>query len=229
MLWRNQFMDILTAIKNRHSVRRYTDKSIENELLSELRAEIDVCNKESGLHIQLVVNEPKAFDGIMAHYGKFSGVRNYIALVGKKDDNFDEKSGYYGERIALKAQILGLNTCWVAVSFSKGAAKKAVVIDSGENLGCVIALGYGETQGVAHKSKPLTDLYKTNGNVENIPEWFKNGMEAVLLAPTATNQQKFVFTLSEDTVTADAAGGFYSTVDLGIVKYHFEIGSGRKL
>lgn len=222
-------MDILTAIKNRHSVRRYTDKAIENELLSELRAEIDVCNKESGLHIQLVVNEPKAFDGIMAHYGKFSGVRNYIALVGKKDDNFDEKSGYYGERIALKAQILGLNTCWVAVSFSKGAAKKAVVIDSGEKLGCVIALGYGETQGIAHKSKPLTDLYKTTENIENIPEWFKNGMEAVILAPTAMNQQRFVFTLSAGTVTAATTGGPCSGVNLGIVKYHFEIGSGRKL
>ena len=221
-------MDTLTAIKNRHSVRRYTDKAIDNEILSELRAEIDACNKESGFHIQLVINEPKAFDGMMAHYGKFSGVRNYIALVGKKDDDFDEKSGYYGERIALKAQVLGLNTCWVAISFSKGAAKKALVIDSGEKLGCVIALGYGETQGVAHKSRPLTDLYKTNGNIVNIPEWFKNGMEAVLLAPTATNQQRFLFTLSEDTVTADATGGFYSKVDLGIVKYHFEIGSGKK-
>lgn len=222
-------MDILSAIKNRHSVRRYTDKAIANEILSELRAEIDVCNKESGLHIQLVVNEPKAFDGILAHYGKFSGVRNYIALVGRKDDDFDEKSGYYGERIALKAQMLGLNTCWVAVSFSKGAAKKAVVIGSGEKLGCVLALGYGETQGIAHKSKPLTDLYKTNGNIGDIPEWFKNGMEAVILAPTAMNQQRFIFTLSDDTVTAATTGGPCSGVNLGIVKYHFEIGSGSKL
>jgi len=117
-------MDVLTAIKTRHSVRSYTGKVIDNETLSELRAEIEACNKESGLHIQLIVNEPKAFEGMMAHYGKFRGVRNYIALVGRKDADFDEKSGYYGERIALKAQMLGLNTCWVAVSFSKGAAKK---------------------------------------------------------------------------------------------------------
>lgn len=219
-------MDILTAIKNRHSVRSYIDKTIDDETLSELKAEIAACNKESGLHIQLVVNEPKAFDGMMARYSKFSGVQNYIALVGRKDADFDEKSGYYGERVALKAQALGLNTCWVAMTFSKGAAKKAIAIDSGEKLGCVLALGYGKTQGVPHKSKPVTDLCKTDGN---IPEWFKNGMEAAMLAPTATNQQRFMFTLSGDTVTATATGGFYSKVDLGIVKYHFEIGSERSL
>ena len=41
-------------------------------------------NRESGLHIQLVRNEPKAFDGLVAHYGKFIGVTNYIAMIGKK-------------------------------------------------------------------------------------------------------------------------------------------------
>ncbi len=219
-------MDILTAIKNRHSVRSYIDKAIDNETLLELRAEIDACNKESGLHIQLVTNDSKAFDGMMAHYGKFSGVQNYIALIGHKGADFDEKSGYYGERVALKAQMLGLNTCWVAMTFSKGATKKAVVINSGEKLGCILALGYGKTQGVAHKGKPMAELCKTNGNV---PEWFKNGIEAAMLAPTAINQQKFIFTLSGDTVRAKATGGFYSKVDLGIVKYHFEIGSGREI
>lgn len=217
-------MDLLTAIKNRHSVRSYIDKPIDSETLSELKAEIDACNKESGLHIQLVTNEPEAFDSMMAHYGKFSGVQNYIALVGRKSADFDEKSGYYGERIALKAQMLGLNTCWVAMTFSKGAAKKAVVIESGEKLGCVLALGYGKTQGVAHKSKSMAQLCKTEGSM---PEWFKNGMEAAILAPTATNQQKFLFTLNGQKVTAEATGGFYSKVDLGIVKYHFEVGSGR--
>ena len=217
-------MDLLTAIKNRHSVRSYIDKPIDSETLSELNAEIDACNKESGLHIQLVTNEPEAFDSMMAHYGKFSGVQNYIALVGRKSADFDEKSGYYGERIALKAQMLGLNTCWVAMTFSKGAAKKAVVIESGEKLGCVLALGYGKTQGVAHTSKSMAQLCKTEGSM---PEWFKNGMEAAILAPTATNQQKFLFTLNGQKVTAEATGGFYSKVDLGIVKYHFEDGSGK--
>jgi len=53
-------------------------------------------------------------------------------------------------------------------------------------------------------------------------------VEAALLAPTAVNQQKFRFTLSDRTVKAEATGGFSSRVDLGIVKYHFERGAGTE-
>ncbi len=219
-------MDILTAMKNRNSVRKYTDEAISKEIISELQKEIDICNDESGLHIQLVVNEPKAFSNFILHYGSFSGVRNYIALVGRLDTDFNELSGYYGQRIVLKAQMLGLNTCWVALTFSKCSAKRAVSIANDEKLGCVITLGYGKTQGVPHKSRPVSALCKVEGDM---PEWFKKGMEAAMLAPTARNQQRFLFTLSGDEVTVKETGGAYSKVDLGIVKYHFEIGSGRKL
>ena len=58
-------MTILEAIAARHSVRNYQDKPIPAETADALRAEIDACNRESGLHIQLVTGEPKAFDGIM--------------------------------------------------------------------------------------------------------------------------------------------------------------------
>ena len=180
-------MEILEAMKARHSVRSYMDQPIPDEVVSHLQAEIDACNKESGLHIQLVTNEPKAFDGMMAHYGKFSGVQNYIALIGKKSSGLDEKIGYYGERIALKAQMLGLNTCWVAMTFSKGITKKNCSINPGEKLVCVLSLGYGTTQGIPHTSKPMESLCSVNGN--KMPAWFKNGMESALLAPTAMNQQ----------------------------------------
>ena len=104
-------MDAMTLMNARHSVRQYEDKPIPAEILAELKQEIAACNQESGLHIQLVTDEPKAFDGFMAHYGKFSGVKNYLALVGPKGANLDEKCGYYGERLVLKAQALGLNSC----------------------------------------------------------------------------------------------------------------------
>ncbi len=220
-------MKILEAIKERHSVRSYTNKPIPAEVVSQLQAEIDACNKESGLHIQLVTNELKAFDGMLAHYGKFSGVQNYIALIGKKSSALEEKIGYYGERIALRAQMLELNTCWVAMSFSKGITKKSCSINQGEKLVCVLSLGYGTTQGASHTSKPMESLCSVNGNM---PTWFKSGMEAAMLAPTAINQQRFLFTLINDqAVSVKSLGGFYSKVDLGIVKYHFEVGTDNHL
>lgn len=216
-------MDLSEAMKERHSVRQYRNQPLSAEVVSAMRNEIDACNHEGGLHIQLVTDEPKAFDGFMAHYGKFSGVRNYIALIGKKDAALDEKCGYYGERLVLKAQQLGLNTCWVALTYSK--VKTAFVIDRGEKLCAVISIGYGETQGVSHKSRAVSEVAKTEGQM---PGWFKNGVEAALLAPTAMNQQKFVFALDGKKVTAKAGKGFYTKLDLGIVKYHFEIGAGEE-
>lgn len=214
-------MNVLEAIKARHSVRSYSNKAIEGEVLEQMRQMVEECNRESGLAIQLCLNEPTAFSGLMARYGKFSGVSNYVALVGKKENGLDEKCGYYGEKIALLAQQLGLNTCWVAASYSKG--KSPALIKPGEKLLMVITFGYGTTQGVPHKSKPLEELYQANGP---LPEWFRAGMEAAQLAPTAMNQQKFVFTVEGTKVKGTSGSGFYTKTDLGIAKYHFEIGAG---
>ena len=159
-------MTILDAIKERHSVRSYRDIPIPKDVVAEFNQEIDRCNRESGLNIQLTTDEERAFGGMMAHYGKFSGVKNYIALVGKKSADLDEKIGYYGERVAIKAQRLGLNTCWVAMTFSK--RKCGAVVNRGEKLVCVISVGYGETQGVPHKSKPVSALCKTDCDM---PKW----------------------------------------------------------
>lgn len=217
-------MDISEAIKERHSVRAYTDKKIEGEVLFALENKIAEINGESGLNVQLVLNEEKAFGGRMARYGKFSGVKNYIAMVGKKGADLSEKVGYYGQKLVLFAQTLGLNTCWVALTYKK--VKTAYKIEEGEKLALVIAIGYGATQGVPHKSKSINAVSNAD---ENSPEWFVNGVKAALLAPTAMNQQKFFFTLKDGEVTAKPGLGFYAKVDLGIVKYHFELGSGVKL
>lgn len=216
-------MELSEAIKNRHSVRQYTNKAIDTDILKILQNEIAACNKEGDLHIQLVTNEPKAFDSFMAHYGKFSGVTNYIALVGKKSNTLDELCGYYGEILVLKAQQLGLNTCWVAMTYKKISG--AFRVDKGEKLTVVISLGYGKEQGVEHKSKPMDAVSNIN---PDSPEWFKKGVEAALLAPTAMNQQKFMLVYEDGKVTATASKGFYSKIDLGIVKYHFEVGAGKE-
>ena len=213
----------MEAMKERHSVRQYEDRPLDQNAVAALQEEISACNREGGLHIQLVTNEPKAFDGFMAHYGKFSGVRNYIAMIGKKGPDLEEKCGYYGERLVLKAQQLGLNTCWVAMTYSK--IKTAFTVADGEKLCIVISLGYGKTNGVPHKSKSADAVAKADGA---FPAWFKAGAEAALLAPTAMNQQKFQFTLNGKHVSAKAGFGFYTKIDLGIAKYHFEVGAGKE-
>jgi hypothetical protein len=212
-------MNLSEAIAARHSVRSFKDKEIDKSTAEELQKSIDECNRLSGFSIQLCLNEAEAFDSKMAHYGSFRNCKNYLALIGPKKE--DEKCGYYGEKLVIKAQQLGLNSCWVALSYSRSKVK--CKIPDGQKLYVVIALGYGETQGVPHKSKSMNELCRTDGEM---PPWFRNGMITAMLAPTAVNQQKFLLTLDNDTVHAKALKSFYSKIDIGIVKYHFEIGAG---
>lgn len=216
-------MNTVEAIKNRHSVRNYIDRQIDKNIIEELQIEVEKCNKESGLHLQLIVDEPGGFSGMMAKYGRFANVKNYFALVGKKGKELDEKIGYYGQHLVLEAQKRGLNTCWVALTYNRRKAK--FDIEPGEKLVCVISLGYGENQGKVRRSKTLEEV----SNVEAVTEeWFKNGVELALLAPTAMNQQKFYFEKTNTGVKATAGLGFYAKVDLGIAKYHFEVGAGKE-
>jgi len=225
-------MTLQEAIKNRHSVRQYLDKPVEAEKIAQLRALTDECNRKGGLHIQLVTNEPNAFSHGMAKYGKFSGISNYIAMVCKKGD--DTVLGYYGEQVVLLAQTLGLNTCWVGLSFSKQPDQYEVRQD--EHLVCLVPVGYGATQGVQHpQKKTVKDVAEDRRTEKNsLPEWFVRGVEAALLAPTAVNQQLFRFILHDgNKVEAKKAfsltnGMGYAPVDLGIVKCHFEIGAGKE-
>ena len=212
-------MDILELMKERHSVRQYKNQTIESSKREEINSLINAVNAESKLSIQVFYDEPKCFNSFMAHYGKFENVENYIAIVGNKNEQ--EKAGYYGEKIVLKCQELGLNTCWVGMTHGKSKAE----IKRGQKLLVIISLGYGETQGVPHKSKSIAEL----GKADQSTEWFDRGMEAVSLAPTAVNQQKFLFELKNGKVTAKNLGGFYSNMDLGIAKYHFEAATGHEV
>ena len=216
-------MDMLELMKQRHSVRQYSNKAIETQKQTILNEMISKINLEKDLHIQVFYNEPNCFNSAIAHYGKFTGVKNYIALVGKKSSTLDETLGYYGEKLVLKIQELGLNSCWVALTHGKSQAD----ILKNESQRCLIAFGYGCTNGISHKSKSLKEVCNYT---DSSPKWFLNGMEAVLLAPTAMNQQKFYFELqSNDTVKATHGTGFYSKLDLGIVKYHFEIATQKSI
>ena len=214
-------MDPIEIMKQRHSVRQYLDKPIPEKIRTQLDSYVAELNKESQLNIQIIYDEPNCFNSFMAHYGKFSGVSNYIAIVGKKEKDLEEKAGYYGEKLVLKAQELGLNTCWVALTHGKSRS----VINADEKEVIIISLGYGANGGNPHKSKRITDLSDLK---DNDPEWFKRGVEAALLAPTAINQQKFYIARNGNKVSISVRGiGTNTRIDLGIVRCHFELGAGK--
>lgn len=232
-------MTLQEAIEARHSVRAYKAQPLAEDEARRLEEEIAEVNQTGNLHIQLIRNEPKAFQGTLAKYGKFRNANNYLVMAGKRAEDLDERIGYYGERLVLLAQTLGLNTCWVGLSYRK--IPDTYVLEEGEVVKAYISVGYGETQGTGHKIKTVEQVsrsaVRTLGSTENasemIPSWFRKGVEAALLAPTAVNQQKFSFEylgMNDGRHQVRAKKGFsvigYTQMDLGIAKYHFEVGAG---
>ena len=216
-------MEIIEAMKNRHAVRSYLDKPIEEEKRASINDLVKECNETGRLNIQVFCDEPSAFNTFMAHYGKFSGVKNYVALVGKGSQ--EEEAGYYGEKIVLALQAMGLNSCWVAMTYGK--SKVNIEKEKGQKILCVICFGYGAVQGFPHHSKKPVDVTNVEGDK---PAYWDKGIEAALLAPTAVNQQKFLFSYKDGVTTISVKGvGFYTKIDLGIVKYHFEAATGEKI
>ncbi len=212
-------MTEIEAIKKRHSVRNYLDKKIEAEKVEQLQAKINELNEKGNLHLQFIEDAGNTYNKLLNRAMGLGSAPSVIACVGHEDETLDERIGYYGEQLVLFAQQLGLNTCW-AGTFNRNNIGAEVAAD--EKLVISIAIGYGKDQGKeGRKSKSIDQV--TSGDVDR-PEWFDVGVAMALMAPTAVNQQKFEISYQNGKVVFKDKGGIMSKVDLGIIKYHFEIG-----
>ena len=213
-------MSQIDLIKERHSVRNYLDKPIEADKIEKLKAKIAEVNEAGNLHLQFCEDAGRTFNKLLNKAMGLGSTPSVIACIGKADETLSERIGYYGEQVVLYAQELGLNTCWAATFNSRNVPVQPT---DGEALPIVIAIGYGQNPGKSRKSKSISDVIAGSGDK---PYWFNFGVEMALLAPTAINQQKFEIGLNEDgTVSFTDKGGIHSDIDLGIIKYHFEVGA----
>lgn len=215
-------MTIKEAVKERHMVRQYEDKAIPTNITELLNARIADNNEKYDLNLTLAIGNSDGIGGMAKLLSRT--VNNYIVLAGKDTPKLDEKLGYCGADLILYAQTLGLNTWWVGGMFnSKGALKN--ISGKDVRVNGVIAIGYGKTQGVPHKSKAPEEICEYNGTA---PQWFIDGINALLYAPTALNKQPYTVKGSGNKVFISAGSGHFSGIDLGIGKYHFEVGAGKE-
>lgn len=212
-------MTEIEAIKSRHSVRNYEDKKIESEKVAKLKEKIEEINNAGRLHLQFIEDAGNTFNKLLNKAMGLGSAPSVIACVGSDDESLDERVGYYGEQLVLFAQKMGLNTCWAGTFNRKNITAE---VSDGERLVISIAIGYGSNQGKEHKSKTIDQVTKENSNR---PYWFNFGVEMALLAPTAINQQKFEIKYNNGDIQFKDKGGVLSKVDIGIIKYHFEVGS----
>ena len=215
-------MTIKEAMRQRHTVRKYTDEPIAPELVEKLNARIKENNQKYALNLTLVTGNAEGVSALAKLMGK--GVNNYIVLAGEDAPDLDEKLGYCGADVMLYAQTLGLNSWWIGGMCNVKGAQKNLNAGAARVNG-VLAVGYGQTQGTAHKSKSASQISRHNGAA---PQWFADGVDALLLAPTALNRQAFKVRGDGNKVSITCDSGHFAGIDLGIGKYHFEVGARKE-
>ncbi len=215
-------MTIFEAIEQRHTTRTFNEQAISGDVLSELEALIAKLNEEGNLHMQLVNGRENAFDEFIIHYGKWTGVTNYVALVGPDREDLDEACGYYGQQIVLWAEMNGLRTGWLDTQ--PNGDTDAFEVAEGERHVLSFAIGYSDAPARGPKPAEVETMSIVEGDA---PQWFKDGMKTAVYAPTAGNQRLFRIHWDGEKVSMTSEPGFLEKVDLGIAKYHFEVGSAK--
>ena len=220
-------MDMIQAMRARHTVRQYLGKPIPAHVVEQLEERLETDNREYGIAISLMTEDSSAL-GLSAKLVRAKGVRNYFMVSGNAggDDgiHLDYRLGYVGADLMLYAQTLGLNTWWVGGTYNRKAVARMA---QGDHTIGIITVGYGVVQGEPHRSKRPDEVSKYDGAV--VPDWFSNGVNAALLAPTGLNRQPFMITGSGNRVTISSASGMpFAGVDVGLAACHFELGAGSR-
>ncbi len=128
------------------------------------------------------------------------------------EDSYAEL-GYTGECAVLEAKRLGLDSCWIAGTFSKQIAKTFVSLAPGERVVAVAPLGNAlpkrsitekAMSGLlsSRKRKYLPEicpqLKENPALLDTWPEWVQAALHAARIAPSGENCQPWRFHITEE-------------------------------
>lgn len=213
---------LINAMKTRHTVRKFDGASLSFEDKKKLEERAALLNSQLDLSILLVESEKTPLNMMGKVMLGGQGVNSYYILAADDREGVDETLGYASSDLVLYAQSLGLNTWWIGGTFNRKTVSVSV---PGKKVVGIVAVGHGLTQGVPHKSKTPDQVSSYTGEA---PKWFKDGVDAALLAPTALNRQLFTIKGEGNKVSLTYKSGPMSDIDRGIVKHHFELGAGKE-
>ncbi len=202
----------------------------------------------------------------MGTYGLVSGVSAFIVPAVERGEGAMMDLGWALEAAVLDATALGISSCWIGGLFSRSAAAGFVKANDDEIVPALIALGHAATRrslqdriitGMAksRSRRPLEELVQVLDESEDDPatvqakqqsvvptpgpygEPLRRCLEAVRIAPSASNKQPWRFIISlkgksevpsiglyldEDRIYNNALGeAKMQHIDMGIAMRHF--------
>lgn len=232
------------AIEKRHSVREYSDKTLESDVIRRLEnIASELTSEADGVKIVFVnENSHGVFKGMVGSYGKINDTQAFAAFIGDTSDiNVEEKIGYYGEAFILEATALGLGTCWVSGTVDRETVKNKITLSENEKIYAVTPVGYAKEKAslgsnlirVVLKTSKRKSLDEICDKVidNKVPEWTRTALEAARIAPSAVNWQPWRFKIGERSITVTAQNvskkNYSGRLDCGIAMLHIELGANK--
>jgi hypothetical protein len=224
------------AVPGRRSRRAYAGAPGREDLAALIATASAFTPFDDARVVVLPVAPPRLFSGIIGSYGRVRGECAALVFVtsGSSPDA-DVHCGYTGEGIVLEAHARGLGTCWIAGSFSRGAAKQAVALGAGERVRAVSPVGWpaaslsGAERLLYGQGRPKhrKSLEAIAPGIGAWPEWAAAGVRCARIAPSAMNRQPWVFRYEDGSVVVSlgAAAPGMGRIDAGIAMLHFELGA----
>ena len=179
-------MTIATMIPRRRSVRAYRAERIDNAVLA------DLLRYMAGL-VPLIPGVKVEGRIIPTDHGNFLQkwkTPHFIAIFSDGSDDGLLNVGFMYQQLDLYAQSLGLGTCWVGL----GSLTDKEPVPEGMKLAVMMAIGIPddvpERTAADFRRKPMQEI-------SDRPD---DRLEALRLAPSATNSQPWFVTHEGDTL-----------------------------
>jgi len=184
-------------------------------------------------------------------YGVIKGAQTFLAgsVISDGDDEALIAFGYSFEKIVIFAQSIGLGTCWLGGTFSRGSFAKTIQLKEHEIIPCISPIGIPQkrqtlleramrTAARSAKRKPWHEIFFLNNfDTPLLKEQagdFAEALDMVQIAPSASNKQPwriiydsqqacfhfYLHTLNG--YVGNKLGFKIQKIDIGIALYHFK-------
>ena len=177
-------MNIADMISRRRSVRTYKADSIDAATLADIRAYMDSL-------VPLIPGVKVVGRIIPTEHGNYWQkwkTPHFIAIFSDGSDDALLNVGFMYQQLDLYAQSLGLGTCWVGL----GSLTDAEPVPEGMKLTVMMAIGIPD--GVPERA---VDGFKRKP-MDEVADQPDGRLEALRLAPSATNSQPWYVTHEGD-------------------------------
>ncbi|NMA67466.1 MAG: nitroreductase [Clostridiaceae bacterium] len=242
-------MTIKQAISNRKSIRTYKDIPITHEIRSKLEKYIKKVEApfDTKQRFILIDKDEVSNKAKLGTYGVISGAKTFICAVTEPAYRYEENLGYAFEKIILYATSLGLGTCWLGGTFNKSGFSGSIYLKDKDFIPVVTPVGYAK-----EKRNFIDQVMSFGAGSKNRKDWselffnknldtplkkeevgpYKDALEMVRLAPSASNKQPWRIVKDENTFHfflrrtigyKSLLGYDIQRLDIGIAMCHFEL------